>query len=191
MLSLSRGLAARLLWGSLLWGSSLPGQATDWNNDTLLRGMADMMALMRQMAAGGGGTNLPGATTPFPGWPSAFPAQWPNLTALPGPPTSPWGMSWGNTPTASLQGYWLGANGERLGFWQQYYLLQSVQGQTQGGRFGLKNDRLLIFEAGSSVQPYEYAQQDDRLALRDPQGRVFLYRRASPAPSGTSSWSGF
>lgn len=188
MLSLS-GRVSRCFWFCLgLSSFSLPVAAVDLSNDSILRGMVDMLGLMRQMGSQMGSQMATAPNSAMPGWPSAFP----NLNQMMpgGNGSSLWELGGGNTPAATLQGYWLGANGERLGFWQQFYLLQAAQGQTQGGRFGVRNERLLIFETGATVQPYEYAQQGDRLVLRDPYGRMFLYRRATGMP-GAPSWGGF
>lgn len=135
--------------------------------DAMARAMARMMEAMGLFGDGGG--NLA----------PALPADG-SAGAL--------GRMMGDAPAAlrqmlpggatALEGIWEGRDGGLLIVQGHRFRVQSAQGGYVEGLFQQRGDRIAMYDPGSdSVRPYEFAEQDGRLVLRDPAGSVYLYRR--------------
>ena len=93
---------------------------------------------------------------------------------MPDTPTSfmPWG-----TPSR-LDGVWEGRNGELLIVQGNRFRIYPGASHYVDGYIQLQGDRLALYNPGNEhIRPFEFAESEGRLALRDPAGTLFLYRR--------------
>lgn len=164
--------------------------------------MAEAMAKMME-AMGFLGPALPGSLpSPVPG---VMPGMMPSpLTGMPGatdpktlmdqgmekggaalqqmtegmkmPDTPASFMPWG-TPSR-LDGVWEGRNGELLIVQGNRFRIYPGASHYVDGYIQLQGDRLALYNPGNEhIRPFEFAESEGRLALRDPAGTLFLYRR--------------
>jgi hypothetical protein len=158
-----------LAWLSL--GTALAAPATD--PTAAPRAMADamlnMMGAMGQFAQGASGQVGAGS-----GLTQAPAALWEGLQQ---------GFQGAMPATAApLNGVWLSNTGERLWIQDCRFQLQSGSGRNVSGFLEIR-DRVLAMYLPEQRRNlyYEYAEHQGRLALRDPQGQLFLYRRLNPS----------
>lgn len=101
-----------------------------------------------------------------------------DIAPLPAPPLETPASPDTEHPPDALDGLWESPSGELL--WihgQRFRLHAGADRQTQGivqtrGRYMAMRSR-----QAQRTRFYEYAEQDGRLAMRDSQGRIYLYRR--------------
>ena len=85
-------------------------------------------------------------------------------------------MPWG-TPSR-LDGVWEGRNGELLIVQGNRFRIYPGASHYVDGYIQLQGDRLALYNPGNEhIRPFEFAESEGRLALRDPAGTLFLYRR--------------
>lgn len=100
------------------------------------------------------------------------------------------GFPWSGT---GLQGIWEGRNGELLIVQGNRFRLYPGNAGYLDGYMQLSGDRLALYNPQDAhTQPFEYAESDGRLVLRDGAGQIYLYRRLqldrdAAAPSGMPS----
>jgi hypothetical protein len=94
----------------------------------------------------------PGSSSPFPWWPSA--------TANP------------------LEGRWVDPQGHLLVITGERFAIARSAGESSTGRILINDERTLTLYPGDEAQgrPYEYAVKEGKLALRDEQGNLLLFR---------------
>ena len=169
-------LALGLIIGTL--ATTTVGLRAETPAEAMARAMARMMEAMGLFAEGGLGSGMPGLTDP---------------SALAGFGTRPGSGGLGRmmeqAPEAmqrllpgfagtTLEGVWEGRDGGLLIVQGYRFRIQSVQGGYVDGLIQQRGERIAMYDPTSdSVRPYEYAEQDGRLVLRDPAGNVYLYRR--------------
>jgi hypothetical protein len=118
----------------------------------------------------------PGAAAQMP-W-SGSPSDWgawlqPWMQQMPGMPQMPPG--WQRT---SLDGIWEGRDGGLLIVQAHRFRLYSPHGDFIEGLIQQRDDRIALYDPEHDVaRPYEFAQNQGRLVLRDAAGQVYLYRR--------------
>jgi len=79
---------------------------------------------------------------------------------------------------SSLDGVWLSDSGERLTIRGERFRLEAGPGRASEGVLRLRGTLLALYQPGiNRTWTYEYAVHEGRLALRDAQGQLFLYRR--------------
>lgn len=77
-----------------------------------------------------------------------------------------------------LNGTWLGNSGERLQIQNTNFYLQAADGRQISGILKVRERMLALHQPRYNLTMlYEYALQDNRLALRDRMGNLLLYRR--------------
>lgn len=85
-------------------------------------------------------------------------------------------MPWG-TPSR-LDGVWEGRNGELLIVQGNRFRIYPGASHYVDGYIQLQGDRLALYNPGNEhIRPFEFAESEGRLAMRDPSGSLFLYRR--------------
>jgi hypothetical protein len=114
---------------------------------------------------------MPGTAGMMPGMDDM--AQWmqqlPHAAELPGMP------GWQRT---SLEGIWEGRAGGLLIVQAHRFRLYNSNGEYIDGLIQARDDRIAIYDPERDiVRPYEFAQHQGRLVLRDSAGQVYLYRR--------------
>lgn len=79
--------------------------------------------------------------------------------------------------SVKIRGRWLGQYGD--GLWIKAGWIRIYRNDDyRDGRYRIKGNTLYIgFESTRTVVPFEYAIEDDLLALRDKYGRTYLYQR--------------
>lgn len=113
---------------------------------------------------------------PWPGMPEgsmpdmgAWMQQMPGMVQLPNIP------GWRRT---SLEGIWEGRDGGLLIVQAHRFRLYAPHGEYIEGLIQQRGDRIAMYDPEHDVaRPYEFAQHQGRLVLRDPAGKVYLYRR--------------
>ena len=92
--------------------------------------------------------------------------------ALPG---AAGGSSWSGQP---LEGIWEGGDATLLIVQAGHYRLYAGIGDYLDGEVRIEGDRLVMTNRRESFsQTFEFARDGDRVALRDANGQVYLYRR--------------
>jgi hypothetical protein len=142
--------------------------------------MARMMDAMGLLGDEGAAAPMPMPMTPppMPGADGAMPgmddmADW--VRELPGSVELPGMPGWKRT---GLDGIWEGRAGGLLIVQAHRFRLYSGQGGYIDGLIQQRGDRIAIYDpARDIVRPYEFAQHQGRLVLRDAAGQVYLYRR--------------
>ncbi|ESQ09722.1 MAG TPA: hypothetical protein DDY14_13020 [Chromatiaceae bacterium] len=154
----------------ILTPSSLPA------DDNAVNKMAE--AMLRMMDAMGfiddnkSGARLPLNPGNF-GMPKQMPWSLPDMQQMPQIPGMPTG--WQRT---ALEGIWEGREGGLLIVQAQRFRLYSPTGGYVEGLIQQRGDRVALYvPRQDSVRPYEFAQHQGRLVLRDAEGQVYLYRR--------------
>lgn len=177
LMPIVRRLFPLLLLSLFLGFMSAPARSAE-SHEALADAMARMMEAMGFRAADPSDSNpFDGAPArALPGWPSGFSA-WSNLAppAVFGgnqEPFQPWG------PRTFLEGVWESNDGGLLIVQGHYYRLYApCKGHIDGG-IRVESERIELTNARQGFsQHFEYAQDQGRLALRDQQGRIFVYRR--------------
>jgi hypothetical protein len=109
---------------------------------------------------------MPGQTMPDMG---SWMEQMPGVVQLPDVP------GWRRT---TLDGIWEGRDGGLLIVQAHRFRLYSGHGDYIEGLIQQRGDRIALYDPEHDVaRPYEFAQHQGRLVLRDPTGQVYLYRR--------------
>jgi hypothetical protein len=169
----------------LLLAAGAPGlTVTDARAETR-EAMAD--AMVRMMEAMGmfnpSGSSMP-MGTPFgaPGFRMPGGSPWGMPGGMPGG-TFPW------APGSGLEGVWEGRNGELLIVQGDRFRIYPGSAGYLEGQLKLSGDRLAMYSPqDDEVRPFEYAEKEGRLVLRDDAGSLYLYRRLRlgepPGPSG-------
>jgi hypothetical protein len=87
----------------------------------------------------------------------------------------------------SLQGDWVSESGERLQIRGAQFRLRAGATGEVDGNLSLRGHLLALYSPRyNQTWIYEYAEHEGRLALRDSQGRLYLYRRIQPGIGGFS-----
>jgi len=124
---------------------------------------------------------------PSQGWPgfggSGFPAPW-SASQLPGQQQMQQMMrGMGSSynlpfPSPSLDGVWRGRAGEILVIQGNRFRVYADSTRFTEGELRIQGNELWLHNPKSNTtQRYEYAEHEGRLALRDAQGQLLLYRR--------------
>lgn len=101
------------------------------------------------------------------------------MPQIPGLPTG-----WRRT---ALEGIWEGREGGLLIVQAHRFRLYSPAGGYIEGLIQQRGDRVALYEPRQQLaRPYEFAQHQGRLVLRDAEGQVYLYRRLWFEPDDTS-----
>lgn len=113
---------------------------------------------------------------PWSGVPGANPSDWSAwMQQLPGMVQLPNAPGWQRT---SLDGLWEGRDGGLLIVQAHRFRLYARRGDYIEGLIQQRGDRIALYDAEHDLaRPYEFAQHQGRLVLRDPAGQVYLYRR--------------
>ncbi|WP_295887622.1 hypothetical protein [uncultured Thiohalocapsa sp.] len=186
--------ALLLLAGLVLLGPAAPQRAVAADVSASARVFAEAMARMMDAmgllgddgapavpppAAGA----MPGVGAPFgmgalpwsgmadSGMPDmgAWMQQMPGMVRLPDVP------GWRRT---SLDGIWEGRDGGLLIVQAHRFRLYAPHGDYIEGLIQQRGDRVAMYDPEHDLaRPYEFAQHQGRLVLRDPAGQVYLYRR--------------
>ena len=78
----------------------------------------------------------------------------------------------------TLEGIWEGRDGGLLIVQGRRFRLYSPHGGYVEGLIQQRGDRIALYDPQSeTARPYEFAEQQGRLVLRDANGQVYLYRR--------------
>jgi len=152
--------------------------------------MARMMDAMGLTGDGGGGPAPPAGA--FPGFGPSFGApfgmgQMP-WSGMPGSDMPNWGAWMQQIPgmvqlpqgwrRTSLDGIWEGREGGLLIVQAHRFRLYSRHGDYIDGLIQQHGDRIALYDPEHDVaRPYEFAEHQGRLVLRDATGQVYLYRR--------------
>jgi hypothetical protein len=98
--------------------------------------------------------------------------QLPGMQQMPQVPGMP---GWQRT---ALDGIWEGRGGSLLIVQAHRFRLYASQGGYVDGLIQQRGDRLALYDPQQdTARPFEYAEHQGRLVLRDPEGQVYLYRR--------------
>jgi hypothetical protein len=167
---------ARMMEAMGLLGDDTPGGAMPMNPGNF--SMPGMMPGMNQF-----GMN-PFAQQP---WSSALtnPAQtfgmdqmmqqMPQIPGMQQMPQVPGMPGWQGT---ALDGIWEGRGGNLLIIQAHRFRLYSAHGGYIDGLIQQRGERLALSDPQQdTARPFEYAEHQGRLVLRDPEGQVYLYRR--------------
>jgi hypothetical protein len=77
-----------------------------------------------------------------------------------------------------LEGVWEGRNGELLIVQGNRFRIYPGSAGYVDGYLQLSGDRLALYNPeDANIRPFEYAESEGRLVLRDPAGSLLLYRR--------------
>ena len=139
-----------------------------------VRVFAEAMArMMNAMGLLGDNAAVP---APLPGgMPGAVPDWGARMQQMPGMVQLPNIPGWQRT---SLDGIWEGRDGGLLIVQAHRFRLYSPHGDYIDGLIQQRGDRIAIYDPEHDVaRPYEFAQHQGRLVLRDADGQVYLYRR--------------
>jgi hypothetical protein len=112
-------------------------------------------------------------------WPAMPGGSMPDMSAwmqqMPGAMQLPDVPGWRRT---SLDGIWEGRDGELLIVQAHRFRLYSPHGGYIDGLIQQRGERIALYDPGREVaRPYDFAQHQGRLVLRDAAGQVYLYRR--------------
>ncbi|WP_295543460.1 hypothetical protein [uncultured Thiohalocapsa sp.] len=145
--------------------------------------MMDAMGLFGDVdvPAPGAGA-MPGFGSPFgmgqmpmSGMPDGMPDMGAWMQQMPGMVQLPSMPGWRRT---SLDGVWEGRDGGLLIVQAHRFRLYAPHGDYVEGLIQQRGDRIALYDPEHDVaRPYEFAQHQGRLVLRDPSGQVYLYRR--------------
>ncbi|MBP8197105.1 MAG: hypothetical protein KAX64_00940 [Chromatiaceae bacterium] len=166
--------------------------------------MADAMSRMMEAMGFLNPPTSPGLpmTTPLSGMPGGF--SIPGMTGMPG--SSSWpapggdpsglmgkggevmkqmtegmkssGGALSSSPGSRLDGVWEGRNGELLIVQGNRFRIYPGSSGYVDGYLQLSGDRLAMYNPENAhISPFDFAESDGRLALRDRNGSHFLYRR--------------
>jgi hypothetical protein len=166
-----------MLLTGLLWLAPSPISLAD--SDSRYSTMADAMLKMMDAMRFRGGERTGTGGTPWgafagsaPSWNGAYPQDmmnrwsrgaWPHRSA---------------SAAAHLNGVWLSESGERLTIRAGRFRLQAGSDRVTDGVLQVRGRRLALHQPRlNRTWIYEFAEHEGRLALRDAQGQVFLYRR--------------
>ncbi|MCB1758279.1 MAG: hypothetical protein KDI68_00675 [Gammaproteobacteria bacterium] len=88
----------------------------------------------------------------------------------------PW---WPSATTNPLQGRWIDPQGHQLEVAGERFTIARSPNSSSGGRIQIGDQHMLTLYPSGDAQGrrYEYAVQDGKLALRDEQGNLLLFRR--------------
>ena len=111
-------------------------------------------------------SGMPGGTMPDMG---TWMRQMPGMTQMPDIP------GWQRT---SLDGIWEDRDGGLLIVQAHRFRLYSPHGGYIDGLIQQRGDRLAMYDPERDIaRPYEFAEHQGRLVMRDAAGQVYLYRR--------------
>lgn len=145
---------------------------------------ADPMAMMGPLGAAGwgSGSGMPWGS-PFQDPSRAFAMgemmkQFAHKMPAPGGPASTaggWQMPWS---ASQLEGIWEGRNGELLIVQGNRFRIYSPGMQRVDGLIEIRGDRLALYNPQDEhAQPFEFAESQGRMVMRDQAGQTYLYRR--------------
>jgi hypothetical protein len=105
-------------------------------------------------------------------------------------------MGWGGdlmdrlSPGASpLDGVWEGRNGELVIVQGQRFRIYPGAVEYVDGFVHAQGGRMAMYLAGEEeARPFEYAESDGRLVLRDASGQVYTYRRLRLDAEQEAAW---
>lgn len=169
-------------------GSALaadPGAGRLALTDAMLK-MMDAMSTIGQRAGTGSGNDFDRS------WESMAPGgktMQSQSNRIPPPsarPSAPFGWRTdGGQESMSLQGDWSSESGERLQIRGAHFRLRAGATRELDGTLSLRGHLLALYSPRyDQTWIYEYAEHEGRLALRDAQGRLHLYRRVQPGFHG-------
>ena len=178
-----------------------PADAANGAREMMAEAMTRMMEAMGMFGSGSGGMGM--GMNPMSAWglgPGGFGAPGGIPGGMPwnamqqfsgaGMPGFGQGFPWSGT---GLQGIWEGRNGELLIVQGNRFRLYPGNAGYLDGYMQLSGDRLALYNPqDAQAQPFEYAESDGRLVLRDGAGQIYLYRRLqldrdAAAPAGMPS----
>jgi len=148
-------------------------------------GMSPMAMAGPNWGLGPGGFGPPGGMP----WGSAMPSPQSGLGQMMRPFTSGTfpgaaGFPWSGGP---LEGIWEGRNGELLIVQGNRFRLYPGESGYLDGYLQVSGDRLALYNpSDAQARPFEFAEAEGRLVLRDQAGQLYLYRRLflDPEPAG-------
>jgi len=102
-----------------------------------------------------------------------------------------WPADW--TPSR-LEGIWEGRDGELLIIQGSRFRIYSSAMQRVDGLMQIRGERLALYNPlDHRARPFEFAEFQDRLVIRDLSGQVYLYRRlrldGGQSRAGAATWS--
>ncbi|MCU0835430.1 MAG: hypothetical protein MUC77_13515 [Chromatiaceae bacterium] len=170
--------------------ASAPALAADGTREMMADVMSRMMEAMGLFGSAGAGAGMSPMAMAGPNWglgPGGFgaPGAMPWGSGMPDPKSGfgqmmrPFsgatGMPWSGAP---LEGIWEGRNGELLIVQGNRFRLYPGESGYLDGYLQVSGGRLALYNPGDEqARPFEYAESDGRLVLRDPDGQIYLYRR--------------
>jgi hypothetical protein len=96
----------------------------------------------------------------------------------PGAPAGPGGSASLPWTASRLEGVWEGRNGELLIVQGGRFRIYSPDMQRVDGLLQIRGDRLALYhQEEEHARPFEFAESQGRLIMRDLQGEAYLYRR--------------
>lgn len=174
----SRRLVLSLALVSVLWGAVSTAASGELAHEALADAMVRMMQAMGLIGSGfADSTRTDGMPLTMPGWPSGFSA-WSDLN-LSGKRREgqresfqPWGVQ------TFLEGVWESNDGGLLIVQGGNYRLYASCKGSLDGSIRLGSDWIELTNPHEHFsQRFEFAHDRGRLALRDQQGQIFVYRR--------------
>jgi hypothetical protein len=134
------------------------------------------------------GLNPMNSLNPMGGSYYPYPGNWPNLGN-----SQPWNFGNGGDQwsmqsffpgtlnlfgSTGIDGYWYSSNGETLQIQGNRFRLTSTDNRQLEGLIQTRDNYLAMHNPLNQVTNlYEYAYDNDRLVMKDPQEQLFLYRR--------------
>lgn len=195
----------------LLALAASPAALGDGTREMMADAMARMMEAMGLFGSTAGGAGMNPMTMAGPNWglgpggfgmPGGMPGGMPWGSGMPSPQggfgemMKPFtsgafpgakGLPWAGSP---LEGVWEGRNGELLIVQGNRFRLYPGESGYLDGYLQISGDRLALYNpSDAQTRPFEYAESEGRLVLRDGGGQVYLYRRlfldeqTSPTPA--------
>jgi len=93
----------------------------------------------------------------------------------PGENRGDWPMAW---KPSRLEGVWEGRDGELVIVQGERFRIYSPERRRVDGLIRIQGNRLALYNPlDGQARPFEFAQQQGRLIMRDLAGQLYLYRR--------------
>jgi len=173
--------AEKRAWDNALSGYGTPGQPSSWGAmpgmTPRMPGQSQMQQMLQRAPAaaqtfGGMASQMPGGRQPG--------ATWGSPPARPAAAPSPGLGRTGQGLSSALDGIWQGSTGEVLIVRDGYCRIYASRENYNDCRIAVQGGNALITSATSGQsREYQYAVYQGRLALRDSDGNLLLYRHLS------------
>lgn len=171
------------------------GAAGSGTREAMADAMARMMDAMGLLDSGPTGNRGAGGPFGSSGWAPGFGMPWgspfqdpsrvfsmgdmmkqfPPHMPMPGATGGGWPMPWA---PSRLEGVWEGRNGELLIVQGDRFRIYAPDVQRMDGLIRISEDRLALYNPmDEQARPFEYAESEGRLAMRDATGEIYIYRR--------------